>query len=361
MDCTWKPDWKETKQHFLRWWRSEGLVLGMGGTPSTDAPRATTCDPGPPPSVAAGYTDAQARAQRNHCQLARQRFPADAFPIASTDIGPGSLALVLGSEPGFSPETVWFKPCLKDDPRPEKRPALQFDPENRWWQVHDATLKACVALAGDQYAVGCPDLVENIDVLASLRDAQTLLLDMTQRPDWVLEKLSEINRAWFEVYDRIYETIRLPDGGAVWGAFRLWGPGKTAKVQCDAAAMFSPAMFERFVVPTLTEQCEWLDHSMFHLDGEHCIRQLDALLGIEALDAIEWTPSPRVPGGGDPVWYDLYRRILDANKSVQAVGVTPEQVLPLLDAVGGKGMYIMTSCESTEQAEALAVRVAPFR
>jgi hypothetical protein len=361
MECTWKPDWEETKQHMIAWWRGEGLVLGMAGTPRTGKPLAITHDPGPSPSVAARYTDVRGRALRNHHQLARQCFPADAFPIAGTDIGPGSLALVLGSEPGFSPETVWFKPCIRDDPHPERRPPLTFDPENRWWQIHDATLKACVELAGDMYTVGCPDLVENIDVLASLRDSQTLLLDMIQRPDWVLEKVSEINQAWFEVYDCIYETIRLPDGGAVYGAFRLWGPGKTAKVQCDACAMFSSAMFERFVLPALTEQCEWLDYAMYHLDGEHCMHQLDALLSINALDAIEWTPSPRVPTGGDPAWYDLYRRILDADKSVQAVGVAPEEVLPLLDAVGGKGMYILTSCESTAQAEALAVQVEPYR
>ena len=39
----------------------------------------------------------------------------------------------------------------------------------------------------------------------------------------------------------------------------------------------------------------------------------------------------------------MYRRILDAGKSVQAVGVKPEEVVPLLDAVGGEGMYVMTS------------------
>jgi len=79
---------------------------------------------------------------------------------------------------------------------------------------------------------------------------------------------------------------------------------------------------------------------MFHLDGHQCIPHLDLLLDIEPLDAVEWTPDPQVPGGGDPAWYPLYRKILAAGKSVQAIGVKPEEVEPLLDSVGGKGMYI---------------------
>ena len=361
MSFAWKPNWPETRQHFLDWWRGIGLVLGAGGAPRAPQPHEPVPDPGPPPSIEAHYAQAEARALRNHYQLSRQAYPADVLPVSSTDIGPGSLALALGSEPGFSPDTVWFNPYMEGDPNPEHRPPIRFDPHSRWWQVHEDTLRTCARLAGDNYAVGCPDLIENLDTLASLRGTQDVLVDMIERPEWVLAKIDEINAAWFEAYDRVYQIIRLPDGGSVFGAFRLWGPGKTAKVQCDAAAMISPAMFERFVVPALAAQCEWLDFSMFHLDGAHCLCHLDALLAIEALDAIEWTPNPKVPSGGDPAWYDLYRRILAAGKSVQAVGVRPEEVLPLLDAVGGHGMYIMTSFEDLAQAEALARQVEPYR
>jgi hypothetical protein len=360
MQVSWKPDWETTKARFRGWWRQEALILGAAGVASTETHEATT-DPGPAPSIEAGYTDATARAHRNHHLLARQVFPADAFPISSTDIGPGSLALALGSEPGFTSETVWFWPMMAKDAQPERRPPLQFDPDSRWWRVHERTLRACAHLARGRYVVGCPDLVENVDILASLRGTQQLLVDMIERPDWVSAKVLEINEAFYQAYQRVYDIIRLDDGGAVFGAFRIWGPGKTAKVQCDAAALISPRMFERFVVPALRAQCAWLDCSMFHLDGADCLHHLDALLAIDELDAIEWTPNPRVPSGGDPAWYKLYRRILDAGKSVQAVGVRPKEVVPLLDAVGGKGMYIMTSFESPRQAERLAREVEPFR
>ncbi|HOU15864.1 MAG TPA: hypothetical protein PKZ84_22395 [Anaerolineae bacterium] len=186
-------------------------------------------------------------------------------------------------------------------------------------------------------------------------------MDMLERPAWVQEKVAEVNAIFFEVYGRVYDIIKLEDGSSVFGAFRLWGPGKVAKVQCDTSAMFSPKMFSQFVVPALTEQCAWLDCSMFHLDGHQCIPHLDLLLNVESLDAIEWTPDPQVPGGGDPAWYAMYRKILDAGKSVQAVGVKPEEVIPLLDAVGGKGMYTMTAAKSEAGAEQLIKAVEPYR
>ena len=100
---------------------------------------------------------------------------------------------------------------------------------------------------------------------------------------------------------------------------------------------------------------------MFHLDGHQCLCHLDALLSIDALDAIEWTTDPQVPTGGDPCWYGLYRRILDAGKSVQVPGVQREHIVPLLDAVGPKGMYIMTAFEGERSAEQALRLVEPYR
>lgn len=361
MNNTWKQNWPETRQHFMDWWNHEGLLLGSWGAPRAAGPHESVLDPGPAPSITERYTTPERRARRARFHLARCSYGADTLPVADTDMGPGSLATFLGSEPGFSKETVWFHPCIDSGTPPERHPPLRFDPDNPWWRLTEETLKQNAALAKDRYFVGCPDLVENIDILASLRGTEPLLHDFLERPEWVIEKIQEINHVWFEAYSRIYDIIKSDDGAFVYGAFRLWGPGKTAKLQCDASAMFSPAMFEQFVVPALTEQCEWLGHSMFHVDGPECLDKVDALLSIDALDAIEWTPGPQVPQGGSPEWYSLYRRILDAGKSVQALMVMPGEILPLLDAVGGKGMYILTFFTSEREAEELAKQVEPYR
>jgi hypothetical protein len=127
------------------------------------------------------------------------------------------------------------------------------------------------------------------------------------------------------------------------------------------AAMISPRMFAEFVVPALSEQCEWLDYSMYHLDGTQAIIHLERLLEIDALDAVEWTPQAGRPQGGDPEWYDLYRRVLAGGKSVQAIGVRPEEVIPLLEAIGTHGVYIMTEAQTEAEARALVEAVEAYR
>ena len=285
-DVAWTSNWDDTKRHFVDWWRQEGLVV-VGGDFPADPPHEEVEDPGCRPR---GYGDEafcsnpDLRAGYECYRLSRQLYPHDNMPLAGFCLGPGTLSVYLDAKPVFD-GTVWYEPWMTDED-PSGYPPIRFDPEHDWWKITEASAKACAALAKGKYIAACPDLIENIDTLASVRGTSQLLTDLADRPGWVLEKLAEINQAWFEVYQRIYDIIKLGDDSSAFGAFSIWGPGKTAKLQCDASAMFSPAMFDEFVVPTMSQQCEWLDHSMFHLDGSQCLCHLDSLLGIEALGAI---------------------------------------------------------------------------
>jgi hypothetical protein len=357
----WKSNWEQTKQRFDRWWNREGLLVGMWGAPETDrCLHETVAPPVRPATIEERYVNAAFRAAENHYRLSRSIFPLDVLPTATTDLGPGSLALFLGSPPGFAEDTVWFHPVFEADPEPEQRPPLRFDPAHPWWRATEDILRRCTALARGKYLVGCPDLIENMDVLSSLRGAQTLLFDLVERPGWVEQKIWEINEVWFAAYQRIYDLIKLEDGSSAFGAFYLWGPGKVAKVQCDASAMFSPKMYRRFVVPALTAQCAWLDHSLYHLDGTQAMVHLDTLLGIEPLDAIEYTPQAGIETGGHRRWHEMYRRILAAGKSVQIVNVEIPEVQPLLDTLGPKGVYLLIQFKDEREAEQVRQLVEPY-
>ena len=357
-DLKWKHDWASARAHHEQWWRGEGLVLWV--TAPADVPHEDLPDPGPAPTLDDRWYGAKWRTDRAAYDLSRTYFGGDSFPMLGTWSGAGDLAAYLGCPVELAPSTIWYEPVIADPP--EDHPPLRFSADGEVFRKTLAMIDEAVARSGGRYLVSQPDIIENVDILASLRGTQTLLMDMIERPEWVERKLDEINAAFFEAFDAFYE--RLADGfGGNTFVFNVWGPGKTAKVQCDACSMFGPDMFRRFVAPRLEAQCRWLDFSMYHLDGEECLVNLDALLEVPSLQAVEWTPKFAYAheGGGHPKWYDLYRRIRAGGKSVQAICVKPDEVIPLLDAVGPRGLFIDTRAATEDEARGLEETVAAYR
>ncbi len=356
----WKSNWDETRRRFLAWWDHQGLVLGTWGTglPRVGDPWEPVSAPPLPTSLAERHTDPDYVARRVHFEMAGKEWPADMLPVAWPDVGTVCLAPYLGAMPGYEVDRVWYAPGIVD---PETARPLRFDAANQQVHILESVVRETVRRGGGRYLVGMPALVPNLDVLAELRGTEALLFDMIDRPEWVERAREQIDEAWMTAFDRMYDIVRMPDGSMAFGYFMLWGPGRVGLLQCDCAATFSPSMFERFVVPGLRRECRFLDRSMFHLDGHQCLGHLDHLLSIETLDAIEWTPDPKVPPGGDPHWHAMYRTILAAGKSVWIAGATPDQVAPLLDAIGSRGVYLTVNVASVAEMESVARAVEPYR
>ena len=124
-----------------------------------------------------------------------------------------------------------------------------------------------------------------------------------------------------------------------------------SKLQSDISTMISVDDYRRFVQPFIREQCQKIDYTLYHLDGVGATHHLPALLEIEELNAIQWTPGVGEPQGGSPKWYDLYRRILDAGKSIMACWVTLDELRPLLDNIGGNGVHLEMDFHNEDEVE----------
>jgi hypothetical protein len=357
-DLSWKEDWATARQHHVEWWQRRGLVLWV--TAPRDEPAAVLGPSPPPASLEERWYSPERRLRDQEHALSRRYFGGDAFPIFGALSAAGDLAPYLGCPLRLSPQTVWCDPCIEEPA--ERHPPIRLQRDSWAFRRHQAMVELAVRESRGRWLVMMPDLVENLDILSAMRGPQTVMLDLVDRPGWVEERIEQINAAYFEAFSAFRELTVDAFGGNSF-CFSIWGPGRTAKVQCDACAMLGPEMFRRFVVPALTQQCAWLDYSLYHLDGEDCLIHLDELLAIEPLDAIEWTPRRLSVGdtGGHPRHWDLYRRILAGGKSVQAIGVRYEEVIPLLDACGGRGMYISTSAPTEAAARELSEKVESYR
>jgi hypothetical protein len=344
-DLLWKENWPETRQHYIDWWAGKGLVLSMWGhVEKSGAPYAAVEAPAPAADWSQHWFDAEWRADFLHYRLSRSSFKADILPVANTQLGPGSLAAILGAELEGGADTIWIHP------RAQQSDEVALDEDNRWWQVHLNLVQACRRRAQGHYFVGCPDLIEGLDTLAALRGTQPVLLDMLDRPEELERQLQAVNEIWFTVFERIYQEIQL-DGEMAFCYFSLWAPGRMAKLQSDISAMISPRNFRRFVQPYIREQCQKLDYSLYHLDGVDALRHLDALLEIKELNAIQWTPGTGQPQGGDPSWFALYQRIRAAGKAVMPSLVKLNELQPLLDVVGPQGVHLLVTFQNEGEIE----------
>lgn len=301
-----KPEIEPTDSPAAKEFSGAAGVLCQGGF--YDLPDTLTCrDPEDQ------YLNAEKLVARYRFFCAQHEFLGESFPNLNIDLGPGSLAAYLGCDLGFSEDTIWTIPCWEDL---DSAPALRFDPEQPWFRRHLQLAKDCVRLAHGDFLVAMPDLMENLDALASLRGSTDLLMETLDEPELVARRLQELSDVYYEYYDRFHEVICDTDGSNAYTVFQIWGPGKTVKLQCDISAMLSPAAFREFAVPYLRAQAEQADCVLYHLDGKDAIRHLDAVLEIDGIDALQWTSGDTGPDGTDPQWDEIYEKALRAGKSI---------------------------------------------
>lgn len=341
------PDPDERFARHEAWWareRTDGPLLWVAAP--RDMPAEDIAEP-PTPPLPGKYLDADYIVRHRRWALANTFYGGDAFPVADANLGPGSLALYLGSEPGFSEETVWFKPSVDDL---ETAPLPEFNPDNEWFQTHLGLVGRLRDELGEDCCVAIPDIVESLDILAAMRDPTALLFDLKDRPGECHRWLGRINALYHPHYDAFHEICRDGQGRSAFTAFCLWGRGRVCKVQCDFAAMISPEAFGEFYVPYVKEQMERLDRVVYHLDGPDCIRHLDQLLGLEKLNAINWVAGAGAPPTGDERWFPMYRKILEAGKGLH-MRVQPERLEAVLKAIGTQGVYLLTTAKTEQEAK----------
>lgn len=344
----WKPNLEETKKHYIDWWNHKGIVLNMwehfqeGVKPHAEVPM-----PPAPKSLDQKWFDPEWRAEYLDWYVAHSSMKADMLPVANTQLGPGSLAAILGGVFEGGEDTIWIHPD------PNYTDDIKFDindPVNKNWQLHKDLLRACKKKAKGNYYVGMPDLMEGMDVLAAMKGTDKVLLDTVTQPEVLERQMQQINDIYFQVFDELYDIIREGDEMA-FCYFSSWAPGKMTKLQSDISTMISVEDYRRFVQPFIRQQCQKIDYTLYHLDGVGAMHHLPALLEIEELNAIQWTPGVGEPQGGSPKWYDLYKKILAAGKSIMACWVTLDELRPLLDNIGGNGVHIEMDFHNEDEVE----------
>jgi len=334
--------WERVARDWSAWWSGEldrpmVVITRM-------APAAHDWLPDAPPFTSSLPLEMPADEviDRYQAHLEATLFYGDAFPKWHPNFGPGIAAGFLGAHLHCTPETVWFSPAREDDIE-DLHPS--YDPDNIWWRrVQDLT-RTAVDRWGGSVSIAHTDLGSNLDILASLRTTEGLLLDLSDKPDEVDRVTRQITGLWLRYYDELCEIIRAAGRGTTpWAP--IWSSKRCHMLQSDFSYMISPAMFERFVLPDIEACCEALDHGFYHLDGKGQLPHLDMLLSVERLRGIQWVPGAGMPQAEE--WLSLLRRIRGAGKLCQ-LSVTAEGALTIVRELGSRGFALHICDEMSEQ------------
>lgn len=345
----YKEDWETATKRWEAFWHREVIdrvVLWVTAPRSKPLPYK---EPPTPASLEQQWLDIEFRLAQTEATFACTFYGGEAFPNFWCNLGPGIMATYIGATPRFRETTVWFETPMEWE---DVFACLHFDPENRWWQFTKQLTEAATQHFADKAMVGITDLGGVTDILASLRGTLNLLEDFVSEPTKVRRASERITYLWFRYYEELDNIIRTYIHGCT-GWMGLWSTKRWYPIQCDFSYMISPKQFEDLVLPFLSEQCRWLDHSVYHWDGLGQLVHLDLLLSIPELDAIQWTPGAGNPSVDDPCWYPYYKRIQQAGKGLVLLGSATQNVERLIKDLSPKGLFISTWCSSEEEAKEL--------
>jgi 5-methyltetrahydrofolate--homocysteine methyltransferase len=337
-------DWSRLEEAWTAWWNGELDRPLVVLTTKTPVPGVNWAADGEWETLTrfAPDTPVETLLDAGERWLQATHYYADAYPRWWPNFGPGIVGALLGSPVEYRPRTTWFHPVGVASLAELN---VAYDPDNAWWRQVQAVTRGAIARWGGVLTIGYTDLGGTLDILASLRGTEDLLLDLYDAPDEVARLVPQITQLWLRYY-RALDALIAPAGrgASAWGP--CWFPTNGYFLQCDLSYMVSPRVFERYALPDLAALCAAMDYPVYHLDGKGALPHLDLLLSLDRLRAIQWQPGdgqPRADG-----WPDVLRRIRAGGKLCQ-VYVERAGAFRLARELGGKGFVMEIVEELTDQ------------
>lgn len=344
-------NWPLIRKRYEAFWHGEVIdrpLLWVTAPGAAPAPaEAEDHRPAKPEDYFDWMTDPQRVLPRLQRQITRVHCSGDAFPLVfpASTLMPAIQAAFLGGDYRIHNGTGWCHPVLDW----KTRKPLIVDPRNIWWQRTQELLRQGAEAFADLAVIGIPDLQGGGQILDLLRGTEALAMDLLECPHEIHQALAEVDQAWLHYWNECNRPLLPRQHGYVdW--LGVWSDRPAVTVECDFSCMISPQMFDEFFIPSLRRQTEWVERTIYHLDGPGAVRHLDALLALERLTGIQWVPG----AGGTPMleWLDLLKRIQDAGKLL-VIHCLATEVEPLLAELKPQGLFLQTRCATAGEADDL--------
>jgi hypothetical protein len=272
-----------------------------------------------------------------------RKFHGETFPVFFPNLGPDVYAAFYGAELEFGEVTSWSAPLIHDW---EEVDQLKFDWNNVYFQVLEELTQHALERCAGKGLVGYSDLHPGIDCVAAWRDPQQLCFDMLEAPEQV-DCLIKLAVADFEMIYNHFDKMLKDAGQPSVSWMGIPSFGRMHIPSCDFASLISPRFFERFGLPVLQNEVKTMTHNVFHVDGRGVAKNMDAILSVPEVHAIQW-----VQGMGDdyPImqWVPFIKGLQSRGVPV-VVDLRVEDLEVFMAEMDPKGLFLWVATENGEE------------
>lgn len=210
----------------------------------------------------------------------------DDYPfVASPLVYVPWMEAIMGCRIVASPSSLWAEPC-ESNWRHLRSHGLE--PTNPWYLKLLEMMQELIAHSDGRFPLSATMMRGPADILAAMRGASQLPLDLVDEPNAVKDALDLCAEAWIEVAKAQLAVIPHSETGYLDGdrGLRLWSPRKMMWLQDDALALLSPSLNEEFLLPLHRQLASNFSVVAFHMHGSS-LWAIEGLLGAPEIDVME--------------------------------------------------------------------------
>jgi hypothetical protein len=275
------------------------------------------------------------------------RLLGETFPVFWPNLSAVVYNLFLGQAANFDDVTAWTHPCIDDL---DSLPPLKVQWDGEYFRAVEALTDRALEMAPGRFLVGYTDMYAGIDCTAGLRGTERMCLDLVSNPEGIMRLIDRVFAEYPAVYAHFDGKLKAHD--QLSGTWMNLPSQETFNVlACDFAVNISREHFDEFCMPVTRREAELFRHNVYHMDGPGVAKNLDSILTLPNLVAIQWAQGM---GRNLPIlqWIPLVKKIQRAGKSV-IVDLQPAELDDFIRQVDSRGIMLWVSAEPQDQAEVL--------
>ncbi|GHV29852.1 hypothetical protein AGMMS4952_16110 [Spirochaetia bacterium] len=255
---------------------------------------------------------------------------------------------VLGCKLKVVPGTVY---AASLDLSWEETEKVRFDRNNPWFKKYIEFTEALVKRSAGRFPVSHSCLDGPFDYVVSLRGHEQAVIDLVTEPEFAVPLLERMATFFMEFTRETWEHIPRYHGGYYDAQYNLWAPSSILRLQEDAVAVLSPALYAQYLRPADERITAQFGSAFMHL---HCTSMiiLDQILDIPTIRCLEVNNDV----GGPPVktLVPYLQKIQRAGRPLMMRGsFTPDDARLLMDSLDPAGLYLYIMISDKKETDAL--------